>query len=168
MTDQQELFTSAPAASAPPRQKRTSTATCKRKYLCCGEWLLCGHAKDEHYPVDHQFVIPNQFGEPLRTIVCRKSCCSLCGCGAFQAREFRNPFLPGNAEIRKPVSMTMCVNPECRHAKRDHHRAGCSGFVERDGQNTACGCKKFINPFAQKPVETQPGLFPPATEEQNL
>ena len=164
--DQQELFTSAPAAPA-PRPKRTSAVTCKRRYLSGGEWQTCGHAKDEHFPVGHCFVIRNDAGEPLRTIVCRKSCCSLCGCPEFQAREHRNPFLAENATKRKPTSLTMCANPECRHAKRDHHRTGCSGMSPWNGQTAACNCRKFVNPFAE-PRQTEPELFPPAAEEVRI
>lgn len=138
----------------------------------------CGHAKFDHgYPSESDWgegeIVLRQRRNGARVWIWQvnnpmywfRLRCFRCQCRQFHTGEFRNPFLPGNAEIRKPVSMTMCANADCRHAKRDHHRGGCSGKSPQTGQTAACSCTRFVNPFA-KSQETQPELFPPATAEE--
>jgi hypothetical protein len=62
----------------------------------------------------------------------------LCDCPRYQARPSKSNSVPKN---------TACA--VCRHAKRDHHRAGCDG----------CVCRKFVNPFASS-RESQGQMFP--------
>lgn len=144
---QSELF---PVTTNSPRPAaKRGDPICKRKFLCCEEWVVCGHPRSQHLKVGDCLEIYAQDGSVLRRLEIKKSECvaqdqphtPMCGCPEFQAREFQNPFL--ETTVRRVKPSTMCG--VCRHAKRDHHRAGCA----------ACGCKKFVNPFAIKSREMQ-------------
>jgi hypothetical protein len=181
---------------------------CKRKYYRCGKWISCGHRKDHHCTpgdplwtllkfelseVEGQLHLYFTYEVPIRCNVCTTSNCFTfdCGCPEFQAKEFRNPFLPQEHEsLPKVSSLTMCK--ACGHAKRAHHKAGpryhadgtvypsahgyCASLVEQNGECTDCPCRKFVNPFS-KPQRLEPReivqepqqseLFSPGGEKVN-